>query len=194
MNTRQAITADYKRLSDEELVYRFVQKHEQEAMDVIFDKYGHIVYGICLKHLGNTDTARTEMQQIFIRLLDDVVKYKIDNFKPWFFDIVRNHCQLKAGKALPVSKNSFETYSQNDTKEDWQNMLMQESKLQQLEKEIAGLSSENRSILEQFYVQQSTYKEISTRQNIAVTKVMQILQTTRRRLMSVITGEKQQYE
>ena len=52
MKTRyQGSAADYKKLSDEELVHRYVHRHEQVAMNFLFDRYGHLVLGVCLKYL-----------------------------------------------------------------------------------------------------------------------------------------------
>jgi len=80
--------ADYKKLTDEELIHRYVHRHEIVAINYLFDRYAHLVFGICMKHLGDIALAKSATKELFIKLADDLKGYTIDQFKPWLFQYV----------------------------------------------------------------------------------------------------------
>jgi RNA polymerase sigma factor (sigma-70 family) len=180
--TRQAIWADYKKLSDEELVHRFAHKHEQAAVNCLFERYGHMVFGVCLKYLKQTAAAQDATQQIFIKLLEDLVRFKIENFKPWLFQTTKNHCLMQLRKSIPVSGNEFEAIEAKHSDQDLQVKLQQEQMFVQLEKELGSLNEEQRSCIELFYLQQHTYATIAAKKGITIQKVKSAIQNGRRNL------------
>lgn len=182
MATRQAIWADYKKLSDEELVHRYAHKHEQAAVNCLFERYGHMVFGVCLKYLKQTAAAKDATQQIFIKLLDDLVRFKIGNFKPWLFQTTKNHCLMQLRKSIPVTNNEFEGLEKKDSDQDLQIKLQQEQLLLQLEKELGLLNEEQRTCIELFYLQQHTYATIAAKKGTTIQKVKSAIQNGRRNL------------
>ena len=59
----------------------------------IYEKYGYIIYGRCLKILGSEDDAKDAMHDVFFKLL-----HKFDSFHdqthivPWIYTVSKNHC------------------------------------------------------------------------------------------------------
>lgn len=182
MTSRQAIWADYKKLSDEELVHRYAHKHEQAAINCLFERYGHTVFGVCMKYMKQPEAAKDTTQQIFIKLLDDLVRFKIDNFKPWLYQTTRNYCLMQLRRSIPVTHNRFEGLENAASDLDLQNKLQQEQVLVQLEKEIKLLSEEQRTCIELFYLQQQTYAGIAASKGITIQKVKSAIQNGRRNL------------
>jgi RNA polymerase sigma factor (sigma-70 family) len=103
------VPGDYRKLADEELIFRYSQKNEHEAINCLFDRYGYLVYGNCLKYLKDTDTAKEATERIFIKLLDDLKRFKIELFKPWLYKQVKNYCHLQSRRLLQVADNEFVT-------------------------------------------------------------------------------------
>ncbi|RYD57429.1 MAG: RNA polymerase sigma factor [Sphingobacteriales bacterium] len=181
--TRQTIWADYKKLSDEELVHRYAHKHEQAAVNCLFERYGHMVYGVCLKYLKHTGAAKDATQQIFVKLLEDLVRFKIDSFKPWLYQTTKNHCLMQSNKSIPVSNNRFEGVAdKTESDSDVQVKLQEVQAVEQLEKELAVLSEEQRSCIDMFYLQQHTYATIATKKGITIEKVKSAIQDGRRHI------------
>lgn len=92
MKTLKQAPANYKKLPDEELVFRFAERHEQIALFCLFERYGHLVMGVCTNDLGNAQLAKKTTEEIFIRLATELQRFKTDNFKAWLFDLVNAHC------------------------------------------------------------------------------------------------------
>lgn len=187
MKQRQSIPADYRKLSDEELVHRYASKREQVAINCLFERYGHLVFGVCLKYLKNNEAAKDATQQIFIKLLDDLVRFKIDKFKPWFFQTVKNHCLMQTRRSIQVQHNELETAVEMED-EGWQHKIEQEHLLNKLEQAVKELSSEQRTCIELFYLQEHTYSSIAEKTGSTLQKVKSAIQNGRRNLKLKLQG------
>jgi len=79
--------ADYRKLSDEELVRRYLELHEYNAYNVLFERFVPSVFGICLMmHIGNAPVARMKTEEIFIKMLQDLKQLKVGQFKSWLYN------------------------------------------------------------------------------------------------------------
>lgn len=88
MKTKQQPT-DYRRFSDEELVYRYVHRQEVAAVYQLFDRYGHLVLGIALKHTAAATAARDKTQHLFTSLLTNLSGFSKGLFKDWLLEYTR---------------------------------------------------------------------------------------------------------
>ena len=50
-----------------------------------------LLLGVCMKYLKNEEEARDAVQQVFLKVLTEVSKYKIDYFKSWLYMVAKNH-------------------------------------------------------------------------------------------------------
>ena len=183
MKTRyQGSAADYKKLSDEELVHRYVHRHEQVAMNFLFDRYGHLVLGVCLKYLKDSEAAKDATQQIFIKLLDDLHRFKIDNFRPWLLQVTRNHCLMQIRSSIKVKSNELESRVIMESDDDWHRKVEEENLYNQLEQAIRDLNREQRTCIEFFYLKKMTYAEITVSTGYTMQEVKSYLQNGKRNL------------
>jgi len=180
---------DYKKLSDEELIFRYAHRNEQAAFTCLFDRYGHLVYGVCLKYLKETEAAKDAMQQIFIKLLDDLKRFKIDNFKPWLYQVAKNHCYMQLRKPMPVVNNKIED-GYMEFEEDWHHKIEQEQLLDKLETAIKELNGEQRTCIELFYLQKKTYQEIAIQSGYTLMQVKSAIQNGRRNLKNKLEASR----
>lgn len=65
-------------LSDEKLLSQFRKKQDPEIVGILFNRYIHLVFGICLKYLQNKEKARDASMEIFEKLFDKIVESDID--------------------------------------------------------------------------------------------------------------------
>jgi len=179
--------SDYRRLSDEELVYRYAHRRDEAAMTALFERYGHLVYGAALNLLKDTEAAKDAMQQIFIQLLDDLVRFKIEQFKPWLFRVTRNFCLMQLRKKNPVSSTAFDeegplaAFDVQD-EEALHLKVEEESRYAQLEAAVQALPPEQRACIQLFYLQKMTYAEVATKTGLPIQAVKSHLQNGRRNL------------
>ncbi len=59
----------------------------------LYEKYGFIIYGRCIRILRSEDDAKDAMHEVFLKLLDNINKFP-DNTHiiPWIYTVARNHC------------------------------------------------------------------------------------------------------
>src|SRR2546421_5429292 len=48
-----------------------------------------------MKYLKNEEEAKDCVQQIFLKTITELNKYKIDYFKSWIYMVAKNHCLMK---------------------------------------------------------------------------------------------------
>jgi hypothetical protein len=63
------VNTQLKNLKDEELIHLYKTKKSAEVMGILYDRYAHLVYGVCLKYLKNTENAKDAMMQILKNFL-----------------------------------------------------------------------------------------------------------------------------
>lgn len=186
--------SDYRKLSDEELVHRFAHRREQAAMTALFERYGHLVYGIALNLLKSPDAAKDAMQQVFIQLLDDLPRFQIAHFKSWLYRVARNHCLMQLRKARVVDNNVFVEDAAADDAWDVEDeggvhhKLAEEARYERLEAALEELSDEQRVCIQLFYLQKLTYAEISEKTGYTLLAVKSHIQNGRRNLKIRLTS------
>ena len=83
---------DIKSLSDEELVERYQDTGDLELVGILFERYTHLVYLVCMKYMKDPLEAEDVSLQIFEKLMVDLRKYEVRKFKPWLHTVSKNQC------------------------------------------------------------------------------------------------------
>jgi len=172
--------------TDNDLLENFRRKKELDILGILFDRYIHLVYGLCMKYLKNRDDSKDAVMQIFELLITDIPKFEIQNFKSWLYVVTKNHCLMK------IRKNSSEqrkmnTYHAEIFMESTEILhpidnLENEYLKQQLEDCMKRLKEEQKLSVELFYYQQKCYKEIAEEMKIEENKVKSLIQNGKRNL------------
>jgi RNA polymerase sigma factor (sigma-70 family) len=178
----QVTKSDYVRLSDEELVHRYVQRQDRAAISTLFERYGHLVFGVCLNHFKSTSRAKEATEKIFMKLMEDLFKFKIEQFKPWLFLFVTNYCLSSQG-SIPAKKGNTDAedlWAEEDREihEKLEHLLPGA----QIETVIAQLNKEERTCIDLFYKQKLTYGEIAGKTRYSVKEINKFLQHGKRNL------------
>ncbi len=178
------ISGDYRKLADEELIHRYVHREEDIAVNILFERYGHLVFGVCLKYLKEKEAAKDAMQQIFIKLLDDLKRFDIQQFKPWLYQVSKNYCYMQLRRTVPVVNNEFVTnaYADMEFEDGWHHKIELEQLLDKLEAAIDQLNGEQKKCIELFYLGKLTYAEIAAKTGYTVMQVKSAIQNGKRNL------------
>lgn len=91
------LPTDYRKYGDEELVYRYVQKQDVQAIYQLFGRYGHLVFGVALLTKANVDQAQSFTQQLFANIFTAHLGYQKQSFPDWLFAYTKN----ETGQAPP---------------------------------------------------------------------------------------------
>jgi RNA polymerase sigma-70 factor (ECF subfamily) len=161
-------------LSDEELIHRFVHRNEPETIHILFERYGHLVLGVCNKHLNDPVQAVDAMQKIFLRLLDDLKRFKIANFKEWLLKDATDYCIQKKGLKEADVKPIVQV-GLRFTDVQWSEP--------QIKQALEELPEAERTCLDLFYVKKMTYEEIAAAKQLTIKAVKETLQKGRQELL-----------
>lgn len=174
--------------SDDGLINKFNATGDLEFLGQLFNQYIHLVYGVCLKYLKEREAARDATMQIFEKLIVELPKREIENFKPWLHVITKNHClmHLRSQKAKLLQQdkiieeqnyfmeNSYELHPNNES--------VLEQDLETLKKCIEKLKTEQKDCVRLFYLEEKCYQEIAEELRFEIKKVKSFIQNGKRNL------------
>ena len=174
--------------SDDLLIAQFKATGDLEFLGDLYGRYMHLVYGVCLKYLKEREASRDATMQIFEKLIVELPKREIENFKPWLHVITKNHClmQLRSEKARSVRQEKIvveQDYFMENTHElHLNNELVMEQDLEALKLCIEQLKDEQKECVKLFYLQEKCYQEISNELQVDLKKVKSCIQNGKRNL------------
>jgi len=173
--------------TDGELITEFSSTGNLDVLGELYSGYMHLVYGVCYKYLQDRDESKDAVMQIFEKLIVEIPKHRIDNFKSWLHVVTKNYClmQLRSQK------------SQDEKFKEWINdptVFMESVTLlhpvdedePDLEKGLADcierLKNEQKECIKLFYFENRCYNEIALKMNLDEKKVKSHLQNAKRNL------------
>jgi RNA polymerase sigma-70 factor (ECF subfamily) len=178
---------------DDDLLRRFREDGDIEILGRLYERYMHLVYGVCLKYLEEREAAKDEVMNIFEKLVTAVPEQEIDNFRAWLYVVTKNHCLmlLRSRKSeaahREVMMNDPAFFMENVTEmhplEEDEGMDMK-----RLEECIERLREEQRMCIQLFYYDGYGYREISVRLGMEEKKVKSYIQNGKRNLRLCMGG------
>jgi RNA polymerase sigma factor (sigma-70 family) len=185
---RKKDNSGLQNLEDHELIHRYRQGADPGIIEVLFSRYTHLVYGVCLKYLDDKDDAKDAVMEIFEGLIDDIPEYEIRNFKSWLHSVTRNHCLMKIRKDKTVrlepealSEKSDEIFV--ETGEDMHHDIkLEEYTIKELESAMGFLKEPQRLCIELVYLRGKSYAEVCEITGYSVNDVKSHVQNGKRNL------------
>jgi RNA polymerase sigma factor (sigma-70 family) len=176
----------YQHISEQELLNRYYADHNKEWLGILFQRYTLLLLGVCLKYLKNEDAARDAVQQIFLKAITELDKYKVDYFKSWLYMIAKNHClmqfRIKNRNAIELSDELHlpdETNIINDIRE-------KEQLLNWMHEGLQLLHAEQQQCVTLFYLNKQSYQQIATATGFTMLQVKSFIQNGKRNLKMMI--------
>ena len=126
--------------------------------------------------------------QIFEKLMVEIPKREIDNFKPWLHVLTRNHClmQLRSEKARSAKAEkmveSDQIFMESAYEMHHNNESLLERDLEALKKCIEQLKDEQQECIKLFYLEERCYQEIADTTKYELKKVKSYIQNGKRNL------------
>ena len=158
-----------------------------EIVGIFFERYSALVFGVCLKYLKDRESAKDATQDIFKKLINDLKKYDIGNFRSWLYTISKNFCLMQLRKKDPLGeRNNNEYFLANvmESSENWHpNTKDQDAtEVENIEECLDALAEDQKECIKSFYYKKKSYAEIAKSAGIDLKKVKSLLQNGRRNL------------
>ncbi len=81
-------------LTDEELLNSYLKSHDLEIIGILYKRYAHLVYGVCLKYLKDRDDGKDAAMQIFEKIINELREKDVTNFKSWIYVVTKKTIAL----------------------------------------------------------------------------------------------------
>jgi RNA polymerase sigma factor (sigma-70 family) len=153
----------YKNYSDNELITSFSKSSENFFIGILYERYGHLVLGLCMKYLKNKDEAQDAVIQIFTNLIADLKKHKVEYFKSWLYVYTKNFCFMELRKRQSALKKELELKENIHLVMDFSDPKHLEEKEKQItlmETAMEALNLGQKTCIRLFYLQNKSYGEI----------------------------------
>ena len=170
-------------LSDAEMVSLYQQNLQQDTLAQLFLRYDGLVYGTCIKYLGDQDLAKDAVMNIYTELVEKVKVHSIANFKSWLYVLTKNHCLMRIRTNKKHVTTDFD--AANVQSEDFSHLDSVFEKERQLDKLavcMQKLNAEQQQTVQLFYIENKCYKEITDITGFDWNKVRSLVQNGRRNL------------
>ena len=173
--------------SDSDLIKDFTDSRDPGILGELYSRYIHLVYGVCMKYLKNRDEAMDASMQIFEKLITEVPRQNIENFRSWLHVVVKNYClmQLRSEKSKEEKLNEWISYSVSFMEYEQFSHPVDEDEVKKDKKLndcIEQLKDEQRESIRLFYYSDKCYAEIAKSLNADEKKVKSLLQNAKRNL------------
>jgi RNA polymerase sigma factor (sigma-70 family) len=174
----------YSNTTDQELLERFYATHDNQWLGILLQRYTLLLLGVCMKYLKNEEEAKDSVQQVFLKAITELHKYRVEYFKSWLYMVAKNHCLMKIrdrqGKQATELREQMAIASEDDNtktihvEKDRQLALMAES--------IEELNKEQRQCVTLFYLEKKSYQEIADSSGYSLMQVKSHIQNGKRNL------------
>ncbi len=172
-------------MTDQELLQHFYADSNNEWLGILLQRYTLLLLGTCMKYLKNEEEAKDAVQQIFLKVISELPKYKVVYFKSWLYMVAKNHCLMKLrDKTNTVEVN--EEISLPAAEFDMPAMVEKERTLAVMEICINELNNEQKTCLMLFYLQKKTYLEITSITGYSLLQVKSHIQNGKRNLKILV--------
>jgi RNA polymerase sigma factor (sigma-70 family) len=181
-------TEKHKHTSDQELLENFYADHNAEWLGILLPRYTLLLLGVCMKYLKNEEETKDSVQQIFLKVITELKKYRVDYFKSWLYMVAKNHCLMKLrdrhGKASVelTERHLLAVEEEPGT----QSLLQNDQTMELMSEALEELSEEQRRCVNLFYLQKKSYQEVSVTTGFTMMQVKSYIQNGKRNLKLLI--------
>jgi len=174
----------YSHLTDQELLDRFYADHNNDWLGLLLERYILLLLGVCMKYLKNEEEAKDSVQQIFLKAITELNKYKVTYFRSWIYTVARNHCLMQLrnrhGKSSAAISENLAAPVEETAGEN--NHMEKDHMLELMTNSLAELNQEQNQCLILFYLEKKSYQEITENTGFTLMQVKSHIQNGKRNL------------
>ena len=178
----------YNHITDHELLQNYHADHNSEWLGILLQRYTLLLLGVCMKYLKNEDEAKDSVQQIFLKVIQELQKYKVEYFKSWVYMVAKNHClmKLRDRQSKIPTELTDKLMAAPEEETDWHALVHTDYTLELMEIALKELNPEQQQCVTLFYLQKKSYQEISDATGFSMLQVKSYIQNGKRNLKLLI--------
>ncbi len=180
----------YTDTDDKELLQNFYSDYDNEWLGILLPRYTLLLLGVCMKYLKNEENARDAVQHVFLKVIDELHKYKVEYFKSWIYMIAKNHClMLLRNKGKITLELNEQIAKAPEESTDKGLYIERDILLTKLQKCLLDLNAEQRQCVTLFYLEKKSYTEIAMSTGFSMLQVKSFIQNGKRKLKLMMEGD-----
>jgi len=176
-----------KHISDLELLEKFYADRDNQWLGILLERYTLLLLGVCMKYLKNEELARDSVQQIFLKAITELQKYRVEYFKSWIYMVAKNHCLMqlrdKPGKNTTEVKESIPAETDETDKES---LLLNEKTYEYMGEALKELNADQQLCVTLFYMEKKSYHQITEQTGYSMMQVKSHIQNGKRNMRILI--------
>jgi RNA polymerase sigma-70 factor (ECF subfamily) len=178
-------------MTDQELLARYYEDRQNEWLGILLQRYTLLLFGVCMKYMKNEEEARDCVQQIFVKVITELARYRVEYFKSWIYTIARNHCLMRLrdshGRQTGLSESMLSGAGQYwEEDENGNRHWEKEQLLQWMGQALEELGNEQKRCVTLFYLEKRSYQEIAESTGFTLMQVKSYIQNGKRNLKLLI--------
>ncbi len=185
-------SSQYHTLSDADLLKRFYADGNNEWLGILMQRYTMLLLGVSMKYLKNEEEAKDAVQQVFLKAINELHKYKVEYFKSWIYMIAKNHCLMQLrDKGRFNAEINERTMAVADGPEEKNIHLEKDRALTSMAAALLQLNKEQQLCVTLFYLEKKSYQEIAGISGFSMMQVKSHIQNGKRNLKLIMEREKE---
>ena len=173
----------YNQLTDEQLISEYRQAMDGMLVTELFDRYTHLVYGICLKYLKDNEQSKDAVMEIFESLFEKLLTHEVTHFKNWLYSVTRNYCLMQIRRSNVFAKIKYKLHDEIQKEisglADPDIVLEDE---QMIKEAVKLLNHKQNQCLHLLYMEDKSYKDISELTGYSLKQIKTYVQNGKRNL------------
>ena len=174
----------FSHISDQQLLERFYHSRDNHLLGILLQRYTLLLLGVCMKYLKNEEEARDSVQQVFLKAITELHKYRVEFFKSWLYMVAKNHCLMKLrdrqGRHATDIKEQMAVTPAED--EGIRQHMEKHRQLALMEESLQELNDDQKLCVTLFYLEKKSYQEIADQTGYSLMQVKSYIQNGKRNL------------
>jgi RNA polymerase sigma-70 factor (ECF subfamily) len=172
-------------LKENQIIER-VKRGDTEAFRTIVNIYRDAVYGLSLRLVSNRMEAEELAQDSFLKVFKSISNYRGDSkFSTWLYRITYNTCISHLRKNKLYTQEIKDYHGESDFNSGYDN-LMKEDNNNTIKTILTRLNPDDRAIIQLFYLEENSIKEISEITGFSNANVKVKLHRSKQKLKSMM--------
>jgi RNA polymerase sigma factor (sigma-70 family) len=176
-------------IPDEELVNQFLDSGNKELIAILFERYTHLVYGICLGYLQDKEHSKDAVMEIFESLFEKLSVHPVLIFKNWLYTVSRNHCLMILRKTVTQNRSYEKSLSGLVTSvepDEANTEISNEIKEGMVGSAVDHLNPDQKLCVSMMYLEDKSYKDIADQTGYTLNEVKSHIQNGKRNLKNYL--------
>ena len=168
------------------LLRQYRQTGDLAVLGRVYEPYLELVFAVCYQHLRDEDEAKDATMQVFEKLVVELRRHEVSNFRSWLYSVARNECLmlLRRRRTAPETGDDFDEDRMESAAvaHPGDEEFSLENHLTHLDGCLETLSNDQRRAVTLFFYEEKSYREISDLTGFGPNEVKSFLQNGKRNL------------